>query len=86
MMQSAAPAFDATPDVSGEARDLRFRPADPDAAGSLCAGQVESFNRDGYVAPLPCFDPGEADRVRARPISPSPAATPRPCRRGFRRP
>ena len=69
MMSPAAPAFDATPDVSGEARDLRFRPArfspDKGTGASLSAEQVEAFNRDGYVAPLPAFEPAEADRVRA---------------------
>ena len=70
MMTTAAPAFDATPDVSAEARDLRFRPARhaPEAgarASSLTAEQVEAFNRDGYLAPLPAFAPAEADAVRA---------------------
>ena len=65
-----SPAFDPTPDVAAEARDLRFRPAryPPDggvAARSLTAEQVEAFNRDGYVAPLPAFDAVEAGRVRA---------------------
>ena len=64
-MMTAAPTFDATPDVSAEARDLRFRPADAAAATSLSAEQVRSFNDDGYVAPLPCFDEAEAARVRA---------------------
>ena len=60
-----APAFDPTPDVSAEARDLRFRPADAAAATALSAEQVAHFNDRGYVAPLPAFDPGEAARVRA---------------------
>ena len=63
-MPAAPVAFDATPDVSREARDLRFRPADPSAARALSAEQVGTFNRDGYVAPLPAFEPAEADRVR----------------------
>ena len=66
----AAPTFDPTPDVAGEARDLRFRPArlstdGGDAARSLNADQIRQFNERGYVAPLPAFDPAEADRVRA---------------------
>ena len=68
-MQSVAPAaFEPTPDVSREARDLRFRPAcvpAPGAGTSLTARQVEQFNDRGFVAPLPAFDPEEADRVRA---------------------
>ncbi|MFH5802434.1 phytanoyl-CoA dioxygenase family protein [Alienimonas sp. DA493] len=68
-MQPAAPvafdAFDATPDVSGEVRDLRFRPADPHAATVLSPEQVAQFNDRGFVAPLPAFDPAEADRIRA---------------------
>ena len=64
-MQPAPPAFDAAPDVSLEARDLRFRPADPARARSLTPGQIEHFNERGYVAPLPAFTPTQADGVRA---------------------
>ncbi len=62
---SAPATFDATPDVSAEARDLRFRPAVADAATALSADQIAAFNEHGYVAPLPAFEPAEADRVRA---------------------
>jgi len=30
-------------------RDLSFRPARPEAAGTLSAEQVETFNRDGFI-------------------------------------
>ena len=62
---NAAPAFEITPDISREARDLRFRPADGAGATALSGDQVAAFNRDGYVAPLPAFDRAEARRVRA---------------------
>ncbi|QDT17449.1 phytanoyl-CoA dioxygenase family protein [Alienimonas californiensis] len=65
-MQSAAPVtFDAIPDVSGENRDLRFRPGDPTTATALSPEQVAAFNDRGHVAPLPAFEPAEADRIRA---------------------
>ncbi|NNJ24248.1 phytanoyl-CoA dioxygenase family protein [Alienimonas chondri] len=64
-MDAAAPRFDATPDVSAEARDLRFRPGDPASATTLTSDQVVHFNERGFVAPLPAFEPDEADRVRA---------------------
>ena len=36
-----------------DGRDLRFRPADPQLARTLTRAQVETFNRDGFVSPLP---------------------------------
>ncbi|MEM9703585.1 MAG: phytanoyl-CoA dioxygenase family protein [Planctomycetota bacterium] len=64
MQAVAPPAFDATPDISGEVRDLRFRPADPAAAGTLSESQVAQFNDAGYVSRLPAFGPSQADSIR----------------------
>ncbi len=46
-------------------RDLRFRPVVNDAPARLTPAQIESFNRDGYISPLPCLDADEADDLRA---------------------
>lgn len=45
-------------DADGE-RDLRFRPADPAAATSLTAEQVEHYNDRGFVSPIDLFDGSE---------------------------
>ena len=47
-----------------DGRDLRFRPANPDAARTLTAGQVEAFNDRGYLRSLAVFDAADADRIR----------------------
>jgi non-heme Fe2+,alpha-ketoglutarate-dependent halogenase len=44
-------------------RDLRFRPVE-DAPNSLTAAQVASFNRQGFISPLPCLSPDEAGELR----------------------
>lgn len=54
-------AFDPARDRS----DLAFRPADPEAARALTASQVERFNRDGFLAPLPVFDEAATADLRA---------------------
>jgi hypothetical protein len=46
------------------ARDLRFHPADPDAARTLSREQVEQFNRAGYIRPLRVFDAAEIAEIR----------------------
>lgn len=46
-------------------RDLRFRPVANDAPTHLTPAQVEHFNREGFVSPLPCFSPEEADELRS---------------------
>lgn len=46
-------------------RDLRFVPADPATARTLTSGQVEAFNRDGFLGPLPVFDDVEAKQWRS---------------------
>jgi non-haem Fe2+, alpha-ketoglutarate-dependent halogenase len=48
-----------------DGRDLRFRPADPDAARTLTPEQVEEFNERGFLRPLPVFGAADADRIRA---------------------
>jgi len=48
-----------------DGRVLEFRPADPAGARTLTPAQVAAFNRDGFLRPLPVFDPDEADCVRA---------------------
>ncbi len=45
--------------------DLAFRPADPDQAKTLTRAQVDQFNREGFVAPLPVFDDAEVQDIRA---------------------
>ncbi len=47
-----------------DARDLTFRPADPARARVLCSAQVEEFNRNGFVSPLPAFSGPEALDLR----------------------
>lgn len=51
--------------VDAPGRDLRFRPADPESATTLSAGQVEQYNATGYVSPLDVFSADEADSLRA---------------------
>lgn len=51
-------------DPANDTRELEFRPADPTATRTLRPDDVERFNTNGFVAPLPVFDPAEADRVR----------------------
>lgn len=46
-------------------RDLRFFPADPDAARTLSPARIEQFDRDGYLSGLPAFSPDEIGSLRA---------------------
>ena len=48
------------PDYDGPGRDLRFIPADPAAARTLTAEQVQHFNTRGYVPSLDVFPREEA--------------------------
>jgi non-heme Fe2+,alpha-ketoglutarate-dependent halogenase len=48
-----------------DVRDLRFRPADPQQARSLRGEDVESFNRNGFVSPVPAFSAGEAADLKS---------------------
>ncbi len=45
-------------------RDLSFRPASPQTARTLTSERVESFNRDGYLLPLPLFTDSEIEYYR----------------------
>lgn len=46
-------------------RDLRFRPATTTAPTALTPTQVDDFNRDGYLLPLPIYTPDEIGEIRA---------------------
>ena len=62
------PAPQVNPDFEpgdDDGRDLSFHPADPARARTLSAGQIEGFNHDGFVSPLPAFSREEIDRLRA---------------------
>lgn len=45
-------------------RDLRFRAVSPGAKSLLTADQVETFNRDGFLSPLPGLAAAEAEDLR----------------------
>ena len=52
--------------VDGEdPRVLRFVPAEPVSAQTLTAEQVEHYNREGFISPIPVFDADEAAVRRA---------------------
>jgi hypothetical protein len=46
-------------------RDLRFHPATTTEPRALSHDQVDAFNRDGYIRPLPIFSRNEIDSIRA---------------------
>jgi len=46
-------------------RDLRFYPSPVTDPGTLTTAQVESFNTDGYVRPIPVFSADEIANIRA---------------------
>lgn len=46
-------------------RQLEFAPADPRAARTLTARQVEQFNLDGYLTGIRIYDDAEIGRIRA---------------------
>lgn len=45
-------------------RDLRFYPAVNDDPQRLTVEQIERFNRDGFLAPLPLFSTNEIQEIR----------------------
>jgi hypothetical protein len=54
--------FQAVPDQSAlheVARDLRFHPTRNEHPQALSRAQLEQFNRDGYIRPVPIFTPDE---------------------------
>ena len=62
-----AKSYAITPDESDLAsieRDLSFHTADPTAASTLSAEQVEGFNKDGYVKNLRVYDGSEIASIR----------------------
>ncbi len=46
-------------------RDLRFHPAPATAGEKLSPGQLESYNREGYLLPFRVFPEGEIGQFRA---------------------
>lgn len=44
--------------------DLDFRPVDNPAPRTLSSADIDAWNRDGFVTPLPLFDAAEAARHR----------------------
>jgi non-heme Fe2+,alpha-ketoglutarate-dependent halogenase len=51
-------------DTDADPRDLSFRKSDPVRATTLAPEQVDRFNSDGFLAPLPVFDDAELTRMR----------------------
>jgi non-haem Fe2+, alpha-ketoglutarate-dependent halogenase len=47
------------------ARDLRFRPSAADHPQRLTAEQIQTFNRDGYLSPIPLFGEAEIADIRS---------------------
>lgn len=45
-------------------RDLSFRPVCAEAAKTLTARQVETFNRDGFIGPVSAFDGVQVSELR----------------------
>ncbi|MGI9598753.1 MAG: phytanoyl-CoA dioxygenase family protein [Acidimicrobiales bacterium] len=46
-------------------RDLRFTPVENDSPTLLSTAQIEAFNRDGFISPVPCLSAGEAGELRS---------------------
>ncbi len=46
-------------------RDLRFHPADAQLARTFSDQEIERFNRDGFLMPIPIFDVEEISRIRS---------------------
>jgi non-heme Fe2+,alpha-ketoglutarate-dependent halogenase len=68
MPMEQPPSFAITPaqeDLDRVRRDLRFHPCTNPAPRVLTPGQIEQFNRDGYLKGLRVFSPAEADANRA---------------------
>jgi non-heme Fe2+,alpha-ketoglutarate-dependent halogenase len=60
-----SPTFIPTADaLQTVARDLRFHPSAVDHPQRLTREQIEIFNREGYLAPLPLFSQAEIDGIR----------------------
>jgi non-haem Fe2+, alpha-ketoglutarate-dependent halogenase len=50
--------------VEAMTRDLRFHPSTTDHPRQLTAGQIDAFNRDGYLAPISLCGEEEIDDIR----------------------
>jgi hypothetical protein len=50
---------------SADTRDLRFFPAATSADGPLSTGELEQFNREGFLSRLPAFDNREIEEIRS---------------------
>ncbi len=64
---ATAPQFKIIPDqteLDTLERDLSFHPSPVTQPHSLTLKQVEGYNRDGYVAPVPIFDAAEIADIR----------------------
>jgi ectoine hydroxylase-related dioxygenase (phytanoyl-CoA dioxygenase family) len=65
MNSPATPKFiPTTKDLSTMERDLRFHPSTTTHPKTLTPEQIETFNRDGYLAGIRIFDPGEIAEIR----------------------
>jgi ectoine hydroxylase-related dioxygenase (phytanoyl-CoA dioxygenase family) len=62
---SGATFIPATEDLRRVARDLRFHPSTAGHLQQLTAGQVEAFNRDGYLTGIRVFDDEEIGEIRS---------------------
>jgi chlorinating enzyme len=54
----------AADDLAGVPRDLRFHPTTNPAPAVLTPGQIDCFNRDGYLMPFRIFSPEEIADLR----------------------
>ena len=58
-----AKKFDILPDISKEERDLCFRPTDNLAPQTLAVEQIEQYNEQGFLAPIPIFNKAEIANI-----------------------
>ena len=66
-MTPTTPTFKTIPDNEELAkieRDLRFHPSTVTSPRVLTSAQVEGYNRDGFVAPVPIFSSAEIEEIR----------------------
>jgi non-heme Fe2+,alpha-ketoglutarate-dependent halogenase len=66
MNTSTTPNFiPSTEELSNLERDLRFHPSTTQHPTTLTPGQIEAFNRDGYLAGIRIFDQEEMAGIRS---------------------
>lgn len=51
-------------ELAADKRDLRFHPSTITTPAKLSHEQIERFNRDGFIHPLPIYAKGEIDSIR----------------------